>query len=81
MVGTLTNPSLLVMMACGLVGGTGNGITYTMQTYFYLYFWELSPQTRGLLVLAGLPAAIFGSMLTPMLSPLPRGCSVPVSIS
>jgi len=67
-VGTLTNPSLLVMMACGLVGGTGNGITYTMQTYFYLYFWELSPQTRGLLVIAGLPAAFFGSMLTPMLS-------------
>jgi Na+/melibiose symporter-like transporter len=67
-VGTLSNPSLLVMMACGLAGGTGNGITFTMQNYFYLYFWELAPQTRGLLVLAGLPAAIFGSMLTPILS-------------
>jgi GPH family glycoside/pentoside/hexuronide:cation symporter len=61
-VGTLTNRSLLVMMACGLVGGTGNGITYTMQNYFYLYFWDLSPQTRGLLVLAGVPAALIGGM-------------------
>jgi Na+/melibiose symporter-like transporter len=67
-IGTLTNPSLMVMMACGLVGGTGNGITYTMQNYFYLYFWELPPQTRGLLVLAGVPAAFLGGMLAPRLS-------------
>lgn len=67
-VGTLSNPALLVMMACGLVGGMGNGVTYTMQNYFYLYFWDLSPQTRGLLVLAGLPAALFGGVVAPQLA-------------
>jgi Na+/melibiose symporter-like transporter len=67
-IGTLTNRSLLVMMACGLVGGTGNGITYTMQNYFYLYFWDLAPQTRGLLVLAGVPAALLGGVAAPPLA-------------
>jgi Na+/melibiose symporter-like transporter len=67
-VGTLTNRSLMVMMACGLVGGTGNGITYTMSNYFYLYFWDLSPQTRGLLVLAGVPAALIGGIAAPRLA-------------
>jgi Na+/melibiose symporter-like transporter len=67
-VGTLTNRSLLVMMACGLVGGTGNGITYTMTNYFYLYFWDLTPQTRGLLVLAGVPAALIGGLAAPPLA-------------
>jgi len=67
-VGTLTNRSLLVMMACGLVGGTGNGVTYTMPHYFYLYFWDLAPQTRGLLVLAGVPAALLGGLAAPPLA-------------
>jgi GPH family glycoside/pentoside/hexuronide:cation symporter len=67
-VGTLTNPALLVMMACGLVGGMGNGITGTMNTYFYLYFWELPPQTTAWLIVASIPAALFGATLTPFLS-------------
>jgi Na+/melibiose symporter-like transporter len=67
-VGTLTNPSLVVMMACGLFGGVGNGITGTMNNYFYLYFWNLPPQTSAWLALTIIPAALFGSMLTPILS-------------
>ncbi len=66
--GVLTNPSLLVMMACGLVGGMGNGITGTMNTYFYLYFWELPPQTTAWLIVVSIPAAFFGATLTPALS-------------
>jgi Na+/melibiose symporter-like transporter len=67
-VGTVTNPSLVVMMACGLLGGIGNGVTGTMNTYFYLYFWELPPQITAWLVVVSLPAALLGSFLTPFLS-------------
>jgi len=56
------------MMACGLVGGMGNGITGTMNTYFYLYFWELPPQTTAWLIVVSIPAALLGATLTPALS-------------
>lgn len=67
-VGALTNPSLLVLIVCGVVGGMTNGITATLNNYFYLHFWDLPPQTIALFVLAALPAAVFGSALAPFMS-------------
>lgn len=62
------NPSLLVLMASGVLGGAGLGITSALQNYFYLHLWGLKPQMIGVLAPGGLLASIIGIFLAPALS-------------
>jgi GPH family glycoside/pentoside/hexuronide:cation symporter len=66
--GAVTNPSLIVLIFCGVIGGMTNGITGTLNNYFYLHFWNLPPQTISLFVVAALPAAVLGAFLAPLAS-------------
>ena len=66
--GAVTNPALLVLIVCGVIGGMTNGITATLNNYFYLHFWNLPPQTISLFVVAALPAALIGALLAPLAS-------------
>jgi Na+/melibiose symporter-like transporter len=66
--GALKNRALLILVICGVVGSMGNGISATLNNYFYLHFWGLPPQAISAFVIAALPAAIFGSALTPLVS-------------
>lgn len=62
------NPSLLVLMTSGLLGGAGLGITSALQNYFYLHLWGLKPQMIAVLAPGGLLASIVGVFLAPALS-------------
>lgn len=62
------NPALLVLMASGVLGGAGLGITSALQNYFYLHLWGLQPQTIGVLAPGGLLASVIGVFLAPALS-------------
>ena len=60
-VGTLRNPSLLALMVAGLVASVANGIAATLYPYITLYFWGLSPQIVGIMLLANVPAVYIGA--------------------
>ncbi len=66
--GTLSNPSLVVLMLSGLVSGVASGVSATLSPYLNLHFWGLSPQVAGLLVMVYLPAALVGSLAAPLVS-------------
>jgi GPH family glycoside/pentoside/hexuronide:cation symporter len=60
--GTLRNPSFLALMASGLVSSVAGGITAALSAYMTLYFWGLSPQVSGLMLLAYAPALYVGAV-------------------
>ena len=62
------NPALLVLMASGVLGGAGLGITSALQNYFYLHLWGLKPQMIAVLAPGGLLASIIGVFLAPALA-------------
>ena len=62
------NPALLVLMASGVLGGAGLGITSALQNYFYLHLWGLKPQMIAVLAPGGLLASVIGVFLAPALS-------------
>jgi|SRR5579859_860662 len=59
--GTLRNPSFLALMISGLVSSIATGIGATFYPYLTLYFWGLSPQVAGLMLLANVPALYIGA--------------------
>ena len=59
--GTLRNPSFLALMASGLVSSVAGGLAAALEPYMTLYFWGLSPQVAGLMLLAYGPAVYIGA--------------------
>lgn len=62
------NPALISLMASGVLGGAGLGITAALQNYFYLHLWGLKSQMIGPLAAGGLLASVVGVFLAPFLS-------------
>jgi len=62
-VGTLRNASFLALMVSGLVSNIAGGIGSALNPYMTLYFWGLSPQVAGLMLLAYGPAVYIGAVL------------------
>jgi Na+/melibiose symporter-like transporter len=60
-IGTLRNPSFLALMVSGLVSSVASGIAAALNPYLTLYFWGLSPQVAGLMLLAYGPAVYIGA--------------------
>jgi len=53
MIGTLSNPSLLVVMLSGLCSGVASGMTFALSQYFYLELWGLTAAQISYLGIAG----------------------------
>jgi Na+/melibiose symporter-like transporter len=64
----LSNPSLLAIMASGLVSGVASGISSTLTSFMSYYFWGLTPQLVALMTFLTVPAAILGVVAAPFLS-------------
>jgi Na+/melibiose symporter-like transporter len=64
----LANPSLIAVMASGLVSGVAGGISSTLGGFMSYYFWDLTPQQVALLTLLAAPAALLGVVAAPFLS-------------
>jgi len=64
----LTNPSLVAVMASGLLSGVAAGMSATLDTFMNLYFWGLTPQVMGGMVFFTAPATILGVILAPAVS-------------
>jgi GPH family glycoside/pentoside/hexuronide:cation symporter len=62
----LTHPALIVLMLCGLLGGTAGGLRNALDNYFYTHFWDLKPQQIGLLV----PLGVLGSVIAVVTAPI-----------
>ena len=60
-IGTLRNPSFLALMASGLVSSVAGGTAAALDPYMTFYFWGLSPQVAGLMLLAYGPAVYIGA--------------------
>jgi Na+/melibiose symporter-like transporter len=61
--GTLSNPSLLAVMASGLCSGVASGMTGSLSQYFYLELWGLTGKSISLIVAAGALASLSGVLL------------------
>ena len=66
----LANPSLLALLASGLVGGVAGGITASLTGFMNYYFWGLTPQVIFFMTVAAAPAGILGVVAAPILSRL-----------
>lgn len=64
----LSNPSMLVLMLSGLIGGVSLGLTSGLSTYFYIHFWGLKSQQISYIIAGGLIASLVGVTLAPLLS-------------
>jgi glycoside/pentoside/hexuronide:cation symporter, GPH family len=60
-VGALRNPSFLALVISSLVSSVATGIGAALNPYLTLYFWGLSPQVAGLMLLAYVPALYIGA--------------------
>jgi Na+/melibiose symporter-like transporter len=64
----LANPSLIAIIASGVVSGLASGITSTLTSFMNFYFWGLTPQViAGMTLLTALAAPI-GVVAAPFLS-------------
>jgi Na+/melibiose symporter-like transporter len=59
---TLRNPSLLALMASGLVASIASGIGAAIDPYMTLYFRGLPPQVAGMMLFAYAPALYIGAL-------------------
>jgi GPH family glycoside/pentoside/hexuronide:cation symporter len=66
--GTLSNPSLVVLMASGFMSGISGGIGASLNTYFYYHLWGLTPLSVTPILIAYVPAAVIGSIFAPFAS-------------
>jgi Na+/melibiose symporter-like transporter len=64
----LTNRSLVVVMASGLMSGVAGGMSATLDAFMNLYFWGLTPQVMGAMAGFTAPASILGIILAPAVS-------------
>lgn len=67
-VANLGNPSMLVLMLSGLIGGVSLGLTSGLSTYFYIHFWGLQAQQVSYIIAGGLIASLVGVTLAPLMS-------------
>ncbi|HZZ87751.1 MAG TPA: MFS transporter, partial [Caulobacteraceae bacterium] len=64
----LSNPSLVAIMASGLISGVATGIADSLRSFMSYYFWGLTPLVvAGMTVLVA-PATIVGVVAAPFLS-------------
>jgi Na+/melibiose symporter-like transporter len=64
----ITNPSLLAIMASGLVSGVAGGITESQRNFMSYDFWGLTPQVIAALTVAVAPASLLGVVAAPLLT-------------
>jgi len=57
-VGTIANPSLVVVMLSGLTSGTATGMNSALSQYFYIELWGISAKQISLLSISGVFASI-----------------------
>ena len=62
---TLSNPSLLVLLISGLLGGVAAGIRTGLDSYFYIHLWGLLPGEIAVIV----PVAALGSFVAVFVAP------------
>jgi Na+/melibiose symporter-like transporter len=65
---TLGNPSLLALLASGLLGGVAAGMRSGLDNYLYTHFWLLKPQQIGVLIPLGLLGSVVSVFVAPVLS-------------
>lgn len=58
--GTLSNRSLVVVMASGLCSGVASGMTNALSQYFYIEFWGLTAAHISYLALAAVLSSVAG---------------------
>jgi Na+/melibiose symporter-like transporter len=63
--GTLANRSLWVATASGVFFSAAQGVAAALATYFYVYYWELTPAQLSYLVTGGLAGSFAGIVLGP----------------
>jgi Na+/melibiose symporter-like transporter len=64
----LSNPSLVAIMASGLISGVAGGISNTLTSFMSYYFWGLSPQVIAGMTALVAPATVIGVVAAPFLS-------------
>jgi Na+/melibiose symporter-like transporter len=67
-VSVLSNPSLLAIMASGLVSGVAGGVSSSLQSFMSYDFWGLTPQVIAAMTLAFAFASVVGVVAAPLLS-------------
>jgi Na+/melibiose symporter-like transporter len=67
--GTLGNPSLVVVMASGLISGVGTGMTAALQQYFQVELWHISASQIFWLNMGALAGTVLAAGLA---SPISR---------
>ncbi len=65
---TVANPSLLSVMASGLLSGIAAGMAASLSVFMSYYFWGLSSPVIAILAVVGAPAAILGVVIAPFIS-------------
>lgn len=64
----ITNPSLVAVMASGLVSGVAAGVASSLTGFMNFDFWGLTPQTVAQITLLAAPASLVGVIAAPILS-------------
>lgn len=65
---TIRNPSLVAVMASGLISGITTGLTSTLSSYFYYYLWGLTPAQVTFITLAAGVSSIIAVAIAPAVS-------------
>ncbi len=60
---TITNPSLVVLMASGFCSGVASGMGNALSQYFYIELWGLNAKSISFLAIVGLFASVIGVAL------------------
>ena len=59
-VGTISNPSLVVVMISGLCSGVAGGLSAALSQYFYIELWGISAASISFIAMAGVLASVSG---------------------
>jgi Na+/melibiose symporter-like transporter len=65
---TIGNPSLLALLASGVLGGAAAGMQTGLDFYFYPHLWGLVPSQLALLLPAASLASVVAALIAPALS-------------
>jgi Na+/melibiose symporter-like transporter len=64
----VSNPSLIAIIASGVISGVASGISDSIMPFMNYFFWGLTPQIVSVLIAVATPLAMLGIMFAPMLS-------------
>lgn len=67
-VATIGSRSALSILLAGMLVALATGLTFALVTYFYTYFWELSPAQISILVSGSYVSATLALLIAPILS-------------